>query len=217
MELSTFRTKTLDRPIRIAVLISGSGTTLQNLNDRIAQGNLNAEIVLVVASQSGCSGIERARQAELRCEVVERNEFRSVVDFSSAVFEHCQNAKADLVCLGGFLSLIQIPNSYSYRVLNIHPSLIPAFCGRGYYGQKVHEAVLDRGVKVSGCTVHFADNEYDHGPIIVQRSIAVAEDDTPQTLARRVFLAECEAYPNAISLFAAGRLEVIDRRVKILE
>lgn len=186
-----------------------------NFLDKIRAGELNAEIAIVIASREGIAGIERARAAGLTCEVIARKKFDSVESFSSAIFDQCRSAKVDLVTLAGFLSLIHIPPDYQHRVLNIHPSLIPAFCGHGFHGHHVHEAVLDRGAKVSGCTVHFADNEYDHGPIVVQRAVPVIESDTPDTLAARVFTAECEAYPEAIRLFAEGRLEITDGRLRI--
>jgi len=206
----------LGRPIRLGVLISGGGTTLQNFLDRIADGRLLAEVAVVIASREGCAGIERVKQAGIPCQVVTRRDFGSVEDFSDAVFEHCRSAQVDLVTLAGFLSLIRIPEDFAHRVINIHPALIPSFCGQGYYGHRVHEAVLERGVKVSGCTVHFADNDYDHGPIIVQRSVPVLDDDTPDTLAARVFEQECEAYVQAIALFAASRLEIDGQRVRVL-
>ena len=117
--------------------------------------------------------------------------------------------------MGGFLKRVEIPDDFTLRVVNIHPSLIPAFCGRGFFGLRVHRAALDYGVKVSGCTVHFVDQQYDHGPIILQRVVPVLDDDTPQQLAARVFEAECQAYPEALRLFAAGRLHVEGRRVTI--
>ena len=205
----------LNRPIRLAVLISGGGTTLVNFLQRIANGELQAEIPLVIASRPDCGGIEKAKRAGLRCDVVSRKEFNSVDAFSEAIFSRCRDARADLVLLSGFLSLIHIPDDYLYRVMNIHPGLIPAFCGKGFYGHRVHEAVLERGAKISGCTVHFADNEYDHGPIIVQQSVPVLGDDTPDTLAARVFTAECEAYPEAVRLFADGRLQLDGSRVRV--
>ena len=125
-------------------------------------------------------------------------------------------AGADLVCLAGFLQLVLIPDDFAGRVLNIHPSLIPAFCGKGYHGRAVHEAVLAAGVKITGCTVHFADNEYDRGPIVLQRTVPVLDDDTADTLAARVFAAECEAYPEAIGLFADRRLHIEGRHVRVL-
>lgn len=201
------------RPIRLAVLISGGGTTLANFVDQISAGELPAEIALVIASRPDCGGVARARTAGLRCEVVERKSFAGVAEFSQAIFALCREVRADLVTLAGFLSLIEVPDDYVYRVMNIHPALIPAFCGTGFYGHKVHEAVLARGAKISGCTIHFADNHYDHGPIIAQSPVDVHDDDTADTLAARVFAAECRAYPEAIRLYAQGRLEIIGNRV----
>ena len=156
----------LDRPIRLAVLISGGGTTLTNLVARITAGTLSAAIPLVIASRPDCGGIARAKEVGLRCEVIERKGFANVNEFSEAIFGLCREAAVDLVVCGGFLSLLTVPADYSGRVMNIHPSLIPAFSGKGFHGHHVHEAVLARGAKVSGCTVHFVDDEYDHGPII---------------------------------------------------
>lgn len=207
----------LDRPLRVAVLISGGGTTLQNFLDQKAQGRLDIEVPIVISSRDDCRGIARARNAGLRCEVVRRRDYEDVEAFSRAIFDLCRDLQADLVTLAGFLSLVRIPDDFQLRVMNIHPALIPAFCGRGFYGHRVHEAALERGVKVSGCTVHFADNEYDHGPIIVQRCVPVLEGDTPDALAARVFEAECEAYPEAVRLFASGRLEITDGRLRILD
>ena len=207
----------IHRPIRLAVLISGSGTTLQNLVTKISDGELQAEIPIVIASRPDCNGIAKAQNAGLKCQAVPRKQFGSVQDFSHAIFDLCRQREVDLVLLAGFLSLIEIPDDFTLRVMNIHPALIPAFCGKGLYGHHVHEAVLERGVKVSGCTVHFADNQYDHGPIIIQHCVPVLDDDDPETLAARVFEAECEAYPEAIRLFAAGRLEVENQRLRILD
>jgi phosphoribosylglycinamide formyltransferase-1 len=205
--------ETADPPIRLAVLLSGSGTTLQNLIDQIAAGRLHARVVQVVSSKATAIGLERARKAGIPAAVVERKAAGSREEFSRQVFAHCRQAGADLVCLAGFLQLILIPDDFHHRVLNIHPALMPAFCGQGYYGHHVHEAVLAYGAKVSGCTVHFADNQYDHGPIILQRTVPVLDDDTPDTLAARVFAAECEAYPEAIRLVGERRIRVEGRRV----
>lgn len=205
----------LDRPVRLAVLISGGGTTLTNFLKQIETGKLSAEVALVIASRADCGGVERARRAGLRCEIVERKNFPGVIPFSTAIFQLCREARVDLVTLAGFLSLIEVPDDFAFRVMNIHPALIPAFCGKGFYGHRVHEAVLERGARVSGCTVHFADNHYDHGPIIVQQTVDVLDGDTADTLAARVFSAECQAYPEAIRLYAAGRLEVSGRRVRV--
>jgi formyltetrahydrofolate-dependent phosphoribosylglycinamide formyltransferase len=202
-------------PIRIAVLLSGSGTTLQNLLDYIADGRLSAKIVRVVSNNVEALGLMRAEVAGVPTTVVERKKCASRAEFSQRIFDACRADMADLVCMGGFLQLVEIPADYMGRVMNIHPALIPAFCGKGFHGRHVHESALAMGVKVSGCTVHFADNEYDHGPIILQRVVPVLDDDTPETLAARVFEQECEAYPEAIRLFAEGRLCIEGRRVHI--
>jgi phosphoribosylglycinamide formyltransferase-1 len=202
--------------LRLAVLLSGSGTTLQNLLDRSASGQLPAAVAVVVSNRSDAYGLQRAEQAGVPAFVVERADCSSRDEFSRRIFDLCRQHRADLVCLAGFLQLLVIPDDFAGRVLNIHPALIPAFCGKGYYGHRVHEAVLAYGAKVSGCTVHFADNVYDHGPIVLQRVVEVRDDDTPDTLAARVFAQECEAYPAAIRLFAEGRLRVEGRRVRTL-
>ena len=206
----------MNRPIRLAVLLSGGGTTLQNLLDQIADGRLSAAIVAVLSNHADAYGLTRAAKASIATHVVERKECSSLEEFSRRIFEPCRAAGADLVCMGGFMQLLSIPSDFTNRVMNIHPSLIPAFCGKGFYGEHVHEAVLAAGVKVTGCTVHFADNEYDHGPIIVQKTTEVREDDTVDKLMARVFEKECTAYPEAIRLFAEGRLRVEGRRVRVL-
>lgn len=185
------------KPARLAVLISGGGSTLLNLLDEIAAGQLAASVELVIASRP-CAGVDRSIQRGHPCEVVSPKRFGSVDAYSHELFQVCRDAQIDLVILGGFLSRISVPSDFVGRVMNIHPSLIPAFCGQGMYGHHVHEAVLARGCKVSGCTVHLVDNEYDHGPILVQKAVPVLDDDDADTLARRVFEAECQAYPEAI-------------------
>ena len=207
----------MNQPLRLAVLLSGSGTTLQNLLDRCARGELPAAVAVVVSSNAAAFGLSRAQGAGVPTHVVERKACASREEFSRRIFDHCRAAGADLVCLAGFLQLLQIPDDFQGRVLNIHPALIPAFCGKGFHGRHVHEAALEAGVKVSGCTVHFADNEYDHGPIVLQRVVEVRDDDDPESLAARVFAQECEAYPEAIRLFAEGRLRIDGRRVRIIE
>src|SRR5262245_28599290 len=199
---------------RLAVLLSGSGTTLQNLLDRCADGRLPARVAVVVCSTADAFGLGRARRAGVPAHVVERKGCSSREEFSRRILDHAWAAGADLVCLAGFLQLLEIPEELRNRVMNIHPALLPAFGGKGYHGLHVHQAVLESGVKVSGCTVHFADNEYDHGPIIAQRAVPVLDDAAPQSLAARVFAEECEAYPEAIRLFGEGRLRVEGRRVR---
>ena len=186
------------RKPRLAVLLSGGGTTMQNLNERTRAGALDAELACVVASNSTCFGIERARELGLPVEVLPRKEYADKFAFSDAVFGACRKHQADLICLAGFLSLLVIPPDYEGKVLNIHPSLLPSFGGKGMHGKHVHQAVLDHGCKVSGCTVHLADNTYDTGPIVVQKCCEVKDEDTAESLAARVFELECESYPEAI-------------------
>jgi phosphoribosylglycinamide formyltransferase 1 len=203
-------------PVNLAVLVSGSGTTLQNLIDRIADRTLNARIAVVIGSRPGLLGLQRAADAKLMNFVVDRRDCGDdVATFSRKIFSLCDDAGVDLVCLAGWLCLLEIPPKYAGKVMNIHPALLPCFGGKGMYGAKVHQAVLDHGCKVSGCTVHFVDGQYDNGPIVLQRTCAVHEDDTPQTLAARVFEEEKLAYPEAIRLFAQERLHIVGRRVRI--
>jgi len=204
------------KTINLAVLISGSGTTLQNLIDKIDDKTLNAKIQIVISSSPDAYGIKRAEQNNFPVTVVKYSDYDSSEVFSNAIIKEIEKYPIDLIILAGFMHLLRIPDKYSEKVMNIHPGLIPSFCGKGYYGHHVHKAVIESGIKVSGCTVHFVDNEYDHGPIIIQRTVPVYEDDTPDTLAQRVFKEECIAYPEAIHLFAEGRLKIEGRRVKIL-
>jgi formyltetrahydrofolate-dependent phosphoribosylglycinamide formyltransferase len=203
--------------IRIAVFLSGGGTTLQNLLDRIANGRLQAQVVLVVSNHAEAFGLFRAENAQIPVAVVNRKSFVTIEEFSRKLFDLCREHQADLVCLAGFLQLIQIPDDFQGRVMNIHPALIPAFCGKGFYGHRVHEAVLAYGAKVTGCTVHFCDNQYDHGPIILQRTVPVLDNDSAESLAARVFEQECEAYPEAIGLYGEGLLRIEGRRVRVLK
>lgn len=205
----------LDHAIRLGVCVSGGGTTLQNLFDRINSGSLSARVVQVVASKPGIGAIARAEAAGVPVRVVERRG-QSLEEFSRGVFDAMREQRVELVVFGGFLALVCIPEDFRLRVLNVHPSLIPAFCGKGYHGLAVHRAVLEHGVKVTGCTVHFADDTYDTGPIILQRVVPVRDGDTPESLSARVFEAECEALPEAIRLYGAGRLAVEGRVVRVL-
>jgi phosphoribosylglycinamide formyltransferase-1 len=204
-----------DKPLRTVVLISGGGTTLRNLIERIEAGSLSVEIPLVIASNPGVGGLKFAADAGIPHQVIVRKDYDSQDAFSRAIFDSCREVKAELVAMAGFIKRITIPDDFSNRVTNIHPALIPSFCGKGFHGHHVHEAALQYGVKLSGCTVHFADNEYDHGPVIVQKSVPVLDDDTPDMLAARVFEAECEAYPQALQLIAEGRIKIDGRLVRI--
>ena len=201
----------LPSPLKLAVCVSGGGTTLQNLVHSVRSGELDAEIVRVVASGRTCGAIGRADAAGVPHSVVASADYGSPEAYGEAVFAACEGA--DLVLLAGFLKRVAVPERWRWRTLNIHPSLIPAFSGAGYYGRRVHQAALDRGVTVSGCTVHFVDDEYDHGPIVAQRCVPVLSDDTSETLAARVFEQECQLYPEAVRLVASGRLSVEGRRV----
>lgn len=202
-------------PIRLAVLISGGGTTMVNLAQKIRLGQLRAQIVTVISSNAQALGLQRAAEHGLPSVVIGRRESSDTGTFSKAVFEQIRQSGAELVCLAGFLSLLEIPDDFVGRVINIHPALLPAFGGEGMYGRHVHEAVLAAGCKVSGCTVHLCDQAYDTGPIVVQRACAVLEDDSPETLAKRVFEEECLAYPEAVGLMAEGRVTVVGGRTQI--
>jgi phosphoribosylglycinamide formyltransferase 1 len=202
-------------PIKLAVLISGSGTTLQNLIDQIASGKLDASINMVIGSKPGLMGLQRASEANLINFVVNRKAFENVADFSKQVFGLIDDTGVDLICLAGWLCLLDIPPKYAGKIVNIHPALLPSFGGKGMYGEKVHQAVIDHGCKVSGCTVHFVDAAYDNGPIILQRTCPVGENDDAATLAARVFEEEKIAYPQAIRLFQTGKLTIDGRRVRV--
>jgi phosphoribosylglycinamide formyltransferase-1 len=204
------------KKIRLGVLISGGGRTMMNILNCIKCRELNAEIAVVISSLSTVGGVAKARNAGLPVKVIRRKDSPDIDAFSERVVQELEAAGVDLVVQGGWLCLWRIPPQYENRVMNIHPALLPSFGGKGMWGHHVHEAVLAAGCKVSGCTVHFCTNEYDRGPIIVQRTCPVADDDTPDTLAGRVFEQECLAYPQAIRWFAEGRLQVVDDRVRVL-
>jgi phosphoribosylglycinamide formyltransferase 1 len=201
--------------LKLAVLASGGGTTLQNLLDEIAARRLDARVQVVVGSRPGVRALERAAVAKVMNFVVDRKQYADPAAFSKAVFQLIDDAGVDLVCLAGWLCMLEVPERYRGRVMNIHPALLPSFGGKGMYGVKVHQAVLDHGCKVSGCTVHFVDEHYDNGPIIIQRACPVLEEDTAETLAHRVFEEEKIAYPEAIRLFQQGRLRIEARRVRV--
>jgi len=206
---------TAGRPVRLAVLLSGSGSTLQNFLDLISSGSLAARIEVVISSRADAFGLERARRAGVPAHAVPRKDFTDVDQFNDALHRCLSQYEVDLVLLAGFLSPFRIRPNYRDRVLNVHPALIPAFSGQGFYGMRVHRAVIESGVKVSGCTVHFADDEYDHGPIILQECVPVLDDDSPEDLAARVQSVERRVYPEAVRLWSEGRLEIIGRRVRI--
>lgn len=194
---------------RLAVLVSGGGRSLQNLADRISDGRLRASISVVIASNEKAerAALDRDLHGEIPIHLIRGRDFPDKETHSASVFRVCRDSGCDLVVLAGFLSLLQIPDDFEGRVLNIHPSLLPSFGGPGMYGHHVHEAVLAAGCKVSGCTVHLADDRYDSGPILVQRCCAVEEGDTAEDVAARVFEQECEALPEGIVAAWRKRLE----------
>lgn len=196
---------TAPAPLRLAVLLSGSGRTLDNLLERIAAGSLTAHVETVVASRADVRGVRIAAAAGIPVTVLPPAG-RPIDAWSAEIFAVCRAARVDLVVMAGFLHLVQIPADFAGRVINIHPALLPAFGGQGFHGMHVHRAVLARGCTVSGCTVHLVDDEYDHGRILLQQAVPVLPDDTAESLAARVFAAECHALPVAITRIAAARL-----------
>lgn len=200
--------------IRLAVLISGGGRSLVNMIEHIKAGKLSARIELVISSRPDASGLEKAASAGIPTVVIS-SKGKTRDEFSAEITAALDKVNPDLICLAGFMCFYHIPPQYRGKVMNIHPALLPAFGGKGMFGHHVHEAVIKAGCKVSGCTVHFADNVYDNGPIIIQKVVPVMEDDTPDDLAARVFEQEKVAYPEAIQLFAEGRLTIEDQRVRI--
>jgi len=201
------------RRLRVAVLLSGEGTSLENLCERIDAGEVPAEVVVVIASKEKAGGLRRAERRGIPAIAVPRHAFASGAAFNDALHAELANYDVDLVALLGFLSVFELRGKWNGKAINVHPALIPAFCGHGMYGRRVHEAVLAAGVKVSGATVHFADDHYDTGPILLQEAVPVLDDDTPDSLAARVQEAERRLVPEAIRLIAAGRLTTQGRRV----
>ncbi|TWT64664.1 phosphoribosylglycinamide formyltransferase [Allorhodopirellula solitaria] len=188
--------------IPIAVFLSGSGRTLANLIEHRDQHGLPIDIRIVISSRSDVRGVEIARQAGIETQIIRQRDYPDANGYSAAMFAPLGELGIEYVVMAGFLKHVLIPHAFENRVLNIHPSLLPAFGGQGMYGSRVHAAVIERGVKITGCTVHFVDNEYDNGPIVHQRSCPVLADDTPDSLAARVFEQECLALPEAIEMIA---------------
>ena len=201
----------LERPLRVAVLLSGSGRTLENLIDCGARGTLDIEIPVVISSRSCVRGVDVSRAAGIETHVVRRRDAPSPQALSARVKEILAPHDIDLIVLAGYLLMLDILPEWRGRILNIHPSLLPLFGGKGMYGHKVHEAVL-----ASGCTVHIVTEEYDAGPIVAQRCVPVEAGDTAEVLGARVFDAECLLYPDALQLFIDGRVNLVDNRVDIL-
>jgi len=207
---------TARKPLRVAVLLSGEGTSLENLFEQIESGALDARIVVVISSKPHARGLERARRRGVPAVAIPRSQHPDPVDFNDAIHAELDRHAVDLVACLGFLSPFETRGKFDGRAINVHPALIPAFCGKGYYGQRVHEAVLASGTRVTGATVHFIDDAYDSGPIILQEEVPVHPDDTPTSLAERVQAAERRLVPRAIQLFANHQLRIQAQKVEIL-
>lgn len=203
--------------LKLGVLVSGSGTNLQSIIDSIESGYLQAEVVVVISSKEGVYALERAKRHNIPAYAVERRNFDSQEKYEDEIIDLLKKHCVELVVLAGFVKVLSphFVRSFPDRIMNIHPSLIPSFCGKGFYGKKVHEAVINYGAKITGVTVHFVDEGTDTGPIILQKAVPVEDDDTPETLAARVLEEEHRVYPEAIKLYSEGRLEIRGRRVLI--
>lgn len=201
--------------MRIAVLLSGNGSTLQNIIDKTAAGLIDAQVVCVISSREDAFGLERARKANVPAFHTSVKHRDNPDQFNEEIWGWVRGHQAELVVLAGFMCKLQVPPDFVNKIINVHPALLPAFGGQGMYGNRVHQAVLDYGAKITGCTVHFVDEEYDHGPIIMQEAVPVFEADTADTVAQRVQAREREMYTRVLQLFAKGRIRVEGRKVKI--
>jgi phosphoribosylglycinamide formyltransferase-1 len=202
--------------LRVAVLLSGEGTSLENLFEKIESGDLPAQIVVVISSKENVGGLERARRRNIPAIAVPRKNHPDTRAFNDAIHSALDGYDVDLVACLGFLSPFETRGKFDRRAINVHPALIPAFSGQGFFGQRVHEAVIASGTKITGATVHFIDAEYDSGPIILQESLPVLDNDTPASLAERVQAVERRLVPKAIRLFANGQLAINGRQVRVL-
>lgn len=203
--------------LRVGALVSGGGTNLQAIMDAIDRDNIDAEVVCVVSSKDGAYALERAKARNIETAVMRKKDYPTSKDYDLALADYFKQRNVDLIVYAGFMLILgeAFVNQFENRMINIHPSLIPSFCGKGFYGLHVHEAVLKAGVKVTGATVHFVTAECDAGPIILQKAVDVLDDDTPETLQKRVMeQAEWVIYPEAVKLFAENKLEIVDGIVK---
>lgn len=206
------------RKVKVGVLASGGGTNLQAIMDRAADGRLDAEVVVVISDVEDAYALERARQSGVPAVSIDPRSFPDRNAFNRAIIQELRDRGVEVVALAGYLRITsdEFVDAFDGRIMNIHPSLVPSFCGKGMHGLRVHQAALDYGVKVTGCTVHFVTKEVDAGPIIVQRTAPVLDDDAAETLSARVLEQEHQAYSEAIQLFAEGRLEIKGNRVRVL-
>ena len=206
----------MSQPLRLGALVSGGGRTLLNLADRIDDGTLPATVAVVISSRPDAPAVGRAQRRGLEVRIASRRDFAGEESLHDAITGWLIERQVDLVCLCGYLRWLRVDEPFRNRAINIHPALLPKFGGKGMYGLRVHRGVIKSGAEVSGCTVHFVDDQYDHGPIILQRTCPVMADDDADHLAARVFEQECIAYPEAIKLFAAGRIRLDEGQVRIL-
>ena len=203
--------------LKIGVLISGSGTNLQSIIDNIEKGEINGKITVVISNKSDAYGLERARQHNIDAVFVNYKEYENIEMYNDAVIEELEKHGVELIVLAGYLKILsgKFIEKYRNKIINIHPSLIPSFCGKGYYGLKVHEAAVNYGVKLSGATVHFVDEQADTGPIIMQESVEVDYDDSAETLQKKILKIEHKILPLAVKYYCEGKIEVVGRKVNI--
>ncbi|HEY3295889.1 MAG TPA: phosphoribosylglycinamide formyltransferase [bacterium] len=204
--------------LRLAFFVSGNGTLFESIAARCRSGELNAEPALLISSSAKAPALERARWLDVPTAVMRRADFSSDEAFSDAMLAALSEHHVNFVCLAGYLKLVPaaVVAAFRHRMLNIHPALLPAFGGQGMYGHRVHEAVIEYGARISGATVHMVDDQYDHGPIVLQRAVFVRPDDTADTLAERVHEIEHDLYVEAVRLFADNRIEMKERHIRIL-
>jgi len=205
--------------VKIGVLISGSGTNLQSLIDNIETGNIKGKITVVISNRKDAYGLNRARQKNIDALYIRQKDYESFENFNDAIIDELKKHNVELVVLAGYLKILtsKFIEEYRNRIINIHPSLIPAFCGKGYYGIKVHEEVIKYGVKLSGATVHFVDEDADTGPIIIQEAVEVGYEDTAETLKQKVLKIEHKILPLAVKYYCEGKIQISGRKVKIKE
>ena len=204
------------RILPVAVLISGTGRTLRDLLKAVDEGRVPIDVRLVIASTPNASGLQYAEFMGIPAEVIERKDYDSSDAYSAAIYQRCKEVGAEYIIMAGFAIRLTITPEFQNRVIGTHPALAPAFCGQGYFGRRVHEAVLEHGVKVTGCTVFFLDQEYNNGPVIIQKWTPVEPDDTVEKLEARVLKLETEALIEALQFLAENRIQVVGRRVRIL-
>jgi len=204
--------------LKIAFMASGNGTLFETLATKCQSGELNADVVLLISSDANAPVMQRAERLQVPRVALERKQFATSVEFANVMLGVLREHGASFICLAGYLKLVppEVVRAFHHRMLNIHPALLPAFGGKGMYGRRVHEAVVNRGVRVSGATVHVVDEQFDHGPVVLQRAVFVKQDDTPDTLAERVHVIEHDLYTDAVRLFCDDRVRIENQRVTIL-